>query len=115
MGHPLTLFSGRKSLVWFVVALFVMLVGPGRSRPTAAACGGSPVIATDKPDYGPTETVVISGTGFNCGELLSVLVTAPDGSTRSGDGTGVAGSDKVVADHNGSVNRDRDLHSHRRE
>ena len=64
MGNPLTLFSGRNSLVWFVVALFVMLVGPGRSRPTEAACGGSPVIATDKSDYGPTETVVISGTRF---------------------------------------------------
>ena len=41
MGKPQTLISGRKSLVWFVVALFVMLVGPGRSGPTAAACGGS--------------------------------------------------------------------------
>ena len=94
--------AGRKSLVWLVVALFVMLVGPGRSRPTAAACGGSPVIATDKPDYGPTEIVVISGAGFNCGELLSVLVTAPDGSTRSGDGTGAAGPDSVVIDDDGA-------------
>ena len=89
-------------MVWFVVALFVMLVGPGNSRPTAAACGGSPMIATDKPDYGPTEIVVISGAGFNCGELLSVLVTAPDGSTRSGDGTGAAGPDSVVIDDDGA-------------
>jgi hypothetical protein len=98
-GTPLTLSSGRNRLVWFVVALFVVLLGPGN---TEAACGGSPVIATDKPDYGPTETVVISGTGFNCGESLSILVTAPDGSTRSGDGTGAAGPDDVVADDNGS-------------
>ena len=103
MGNPLTLFSGRNSLVWFVVALFVMLVGLGRSRPTEAACGGSPVIATDKSDYGPTETVVISGTGFNCRESLSVLVTAPDGSTRSGDATGAAGPDNVVTDDNGAL------------
>jgi alpha-tubulin suppressor-like RCC1 family protein len=96
---PLTLSSGRNRLVWFVVALFVVLLGPGD---TEAACGGSSVLATDKPDYGPTETVAISGIGFNCGELLSVLVTAPDGSTRSGDGTGTAGPDSVVTDDNGS-------------
>ena len=103
MGTPITLFSGRKRLVWFIVVLFVVLFGPGSSRPTEAACGGSPVIATNKPDYSPTEIVVISGTGFNCQESLSVLVTAPDGSTRSGDGTGAAGPDSVVIDDNGCV------------
>ena len=44
---------------------------------------------------------MISGTGFNCGEALSVLVTAPDGSTRSGEGTGAPGPDRVVSDDNG--------------
>ena len=45
---------------------------------------------------------MISGTGFNCGEAFSVLVTAPDGSTRSGDGTGADGPDTVVTDDNGA-------------
>ena len=33
---------------------------------------------------------------------VTVLVTAPDGSTRSADGTGVSGPDVVVTDENGS-------------
>src|SRR6187549_708076 len=84
-------FSNRDQAAWFVVLLFGLLFGVGSSSPTEAACGVSPVITTDKPDYGPTETVVISGSGFNCGEELSVLVTAPDGTSKSGDGTGAAG------------------------
>ena len=60
------------------------------------------MVLTDKPDYGPTETVVISSSGFNCGEELSVLVTAPDGTSKSGDGTGAAGPDSVVTDDDGS-------------
>ena len=103
MGKVEALFSATHGLAWFVVCLFGALFGFGSSGPAAAVCGGSPVLATDKPDYGPTETVVISGTGFNCGEAVSVLVTAPDGSTRSADGTGADGPDIVVTDDNGAL------------
>ena len=99
MGKPTRLFSGRNRLVWLVVVLFAVPFG---SSSTEAACGESPAITTDKLDYSPIETVVISGTGFNCGEVLSVLITAPDGSTMSGDGTGAAGPDSVAADDNGA-------------
>jgi hypothetical protein len=64
--------------------------------------GESPSVTTDKPDYGPTETATISGSGFGVGEAVSVLVTAPDGSTRSGDGTGSGGPDSVITDANGA-------------
>ena len=95
-------FSNRDRAIWFVVFLIGLAFVLGSRNPAHAACGGSPVIVTDKPDYAPTETVAISGTGFNCGEAFSVLVTAPDGSTRSGDGTGAAGPDTVVTDDNGT-------------
>jgi hypothetical protein len=95
-------FSNRYHHVWFGVLLLGLLFGVGSSGPAEAACGGSPVVVTDKPDSGPTETVVISGTGFNCGEAISVLVTAPDGTTRSDDGTGAAGPDTVVTDDGGA-------------
>lgn len=48
---------------------------------------GTPSITTDKSEYGPGETVVITGTGFACGVTLTVNVTAPDGSVTSGGTT----------------------------
>lgn len=84
-------------LLVFLVAIFVLAHVPAAE----AVCGGTPAVTTDKPDYGPTETVTISGTDLGCGEVLSVLVTAPDGSTRSGDGTASAGPDSVIVDENG--------------
>ena len=81
-----------------------MLFSFASVSPAAAACtsSGSPVVTTDKIDYGAFETATISGSGFDCGEVLSVLVTAPDGSTLSGDGMGSAGPDSVTTDENGA-------------
>ena len=59
-------FSNRDRAIWFVVFLIGLAFVLGSRNPAHAACGGSPVIVTDKPDYAPTETVAISGTGFNC-------------------------------------------------
>lgn len=63
---------------------------------------GSPAVSTDEEDYPPYSTATISGSGFGCNEVLSVLVTAPDGSTRSGNGLGTSGPDLVTTDGNGS-------------
>jgi len=68
----------------------------------AAPCGGSAAVTTNKADYGPFETALISGSGFDCGQLLSVLITAPDGTTRSGTRTGSPGPDSVTTDGNGA-------------
>src|SRR5450432_1814751 len=71
--------------------------------PVAAQCGaGSPAVRTDKQDYGNHDTALISGSGFGCGQVLSVLVTAPMGSTFSGNGAGSAGPDSVTTDGNGA-------------
>ena len=84
------------------IGFFTLLFCVAGTRPAAAACGGPPGVATDKGDYGSTETVAISGSGFDCGLPLSVLVTAPDGSTFAADGTGAAGPDFVITDDNGA-------------
>ena len=48
----------------FVTGVFGTVLFMGAVRPDAAACGGAPSVSTDKPDYGPTETVMIAGSGF---------------------------------------------------
>lgn len=67
-----------------------------------AIAASTPTVSTDKADYGGLDTVQISGSGFDADASLSVLVTAPDGTTRSGDGTGSAGPDAVTADGSGA-------------
>ncbi len=89
---------GKGSLIAVLATLFCF----AHTSPAAADCGGTPAVATDKADYGPQETVTISGSGFDCGNGLSVLVTAPDGTTLSGDGVGSAGPDAVITDANGA-------------
>jgi VCBS repeat-containing protein len=75
-----------------------------------AACGGTPTVVTDKEDYGSLETVQISGSGFDCGTALYVKVIAPDGTTRSGDGSGANGPDVVTSDSNGEFTLNYSLH-----
>ena len=67
----------------------------------ACSTTGSPTVSTDRTDYGALETAIISGSGFDCGETLSVRVTAPNGAVLSGDGAGTPGPDTVVTDGNG--------------
>ncbi len=94
----------NKARIMSVLVILAMLFSFANVSPAAAACAssGSPTVTTDKSVYGPFETVTISGSGFGCGEVLSVLVTAPDGSTLSGGGTGSAGPDSVTTDENGA-------------
>ena len=47
----------------------------------------SPRVWTDKADYAPGDTVVISGSGFAANVDLLVRVTRPDGSVIKGDGS----------------------------
>ncbi len=62
---------------------------------------GSPNVSTDKEDYDPGETVIISGSGYPCGVELTVKVTRPDGTVVVGDGSFAPGSDTVTTDSNG--------------
>lgn len=60
-----------------------------------------PQVSTDKSDYAPTETVLISGQNFLQGVTLSIKVTWPDGVVRNSAGD-VGQTDSVVTDENGS-------------
>src|SRR5262245_57789718 len=88
----------RPARRWSFLSVAILYAAIANVTPLAGACGGSPAVTTDKPDYGKLETAQISGSGFECGQALSVLVTAPDGTTRSGSGTGSLGPDTVITD-----------------
>jgi len=51
------------------------------------------VVTTDKTDYSPEETVLISGSGFNPNTQITVSVTRPDSNTES---------ENVMSDSNGA-------------
>lgn len=38
---------------------------------------GKPTVKTDKPDYGPGDTVYITGTGYACGSTVTVKIVPP--------------------------------------
>jgi len=69
---------------------------PAMAEPTG------PSVSTDKLDYAPEETVVVSGSGFDVNSDLLVKVIRPDGSVVKGDGSFTPGSDTVTADSTGS-------------
>ncbi|HEY4695667.1 MAG TPA: SpaA isopeptide-forming pilin-related protein [Candidatus Hydromicrobium sp.] len=62
----------------------------------------NPVLSTDKADYAPEETVIITGTGFLPNAVYTIVVTRPDGSVVIGDGSFVPGSDSVLSDASGN-------------
>ena len=85
-----------------VLVALAMIFSFANFSSEASACGGTPTVVTDASDYDPFATAIISGTGFGCGEVLSVKVTAPDGWVLSGNGTGSAGPDFVTTDATGT-------------
>src|SRR3990172_1239546 len=70
--------------------LAALLLSPGVSH-------AAPAVTTDKADYAPGEIVIITGSGFNKGDVLDVVVTRPDASIVKGDGTFSSGWDTVTA------------------
>ena len=67
----------RRTTKWIwkasLLAVVVLALAVGGMRTAAAAPG----LSTDKADYQPGDTVVITGTGFNAGASLTVRVTWP--------------------------------------
>jgi hypothetical protein len=62
----------------------------------------NPALSTDKEDYRPEETVIITGTGFAPNAIYTIAVTRPDGSVVIGDGSFTPGSDTVLTDASGN-------------
>jgi protocatechuate 3,4-dioxygenase beta subunit len=61
----------------------------------------APTISSDKADYGPEETAIISGQGFNSDKLVDILIVRPDDSIIKGDGTFTEGFDSLTIDSDG--------------
>ncbi len=84
---PTRVLPGFVALIALgVIAAYI--AGPGFLLPTDASCGpvdGGPGIATDKEDYQPNETVIVTGCSLGAfeGQTLTVRITRPDGVTTS--------------------------------
>ena len=77
------------------------IIEPPQEQPTGNVVL-KPIISTDKEDYSPEETVIITGTGFAQNAIYTIVVTRPDGSVVIGDGSFTPGSDKVITDASGN-------------
>ncbi|UCH87013.1 MAG: thrombospondin type 3 repeat-containing protein, partial [Dehalococcoidia bacterium] len=83
------------------ILLLAVLIGVGTACMSVLAQGGGPQVTTDKQDYSPYETAIITGTGFEAYALLDIPVTQPDGTIVKGDGSEEPGWDTVEADEFG--------------
>jgi len=64
---------------------------------TTTFINDAPVLSTDKVDYDPEDTVMVTGSNFEPGSY-DIIITRPDGSIITGDGTFTAGFDTVTTD-----------------
>jgi len=62
-----------------------------------------PTIATDKEDYKPGETVMVTGQGYEADKELEIRIIRPDGSVVKGDGSFEEGSDVIITDKGGNI------------
>jgi hypothetical protein len=63
----------------------------------------SPALSTDKEDYQPEETVIITGTGFAPNAIYDIKVTRPDGSIVPGDASFIPNCwDTILTDASGN-------------
>ena len=78
------------------ITLIAMLVGI-----TVFAEGG-PTLATDKDDYLPSETVIITGTNFAPNTEYDLPVIRPNYTIVKGDGSFISGWELVTSDASGN-------------
>jgi len=78
-----------------LVGLAMLLAG---FQPAAAE---TPVVTTDKADYAPGETVIVSGSNFAATTDYAIPVIRPDGFIVKGDGSFEDGWDTVTTDADG--------------
>ena len=90
----------RMKKLLFVLVALVMALGIAMSAQSDMV----PIVSTDKADYSPGESVIITGSGFDANIELMVRVTRPDNSVITGDGSGTPGSDIVTTDSVGNFN-----------
>ncbi|MBI5148799.1 hypothetical protein HZA33_03905 [Candidatus Pacearchaeota archaeon] len=64
-----------KSYLWIVLISISLLI---LSTFFVLSLSAGPIILTDKADYSPGETVLISGSGFNANSEITISVTRPD-------------------------------------
>src|SRR5215204_2820349 len=84
-----TMLRSKVTLLFIVVAALVAI-------PAMAFALGSPTIQSDKADYSPGELVTLSGSGWQAGESVHIVVNDDEGQTWSHTAD-------VTADGSGSI------------
>lgn len=101
------IFNDKKALAkysLFILGIFMIFAVMLYASGFVVSGDSSPTVTTDKEDYAPEETVLISGEGFVPNSTLLVKVTRGDDSVVSGDGLFEAWPkdyDYVTADSSG--------------
>ena len=87
-----------RALGFAALAVTALIVAALAVTNTNAA----PTVTTDKADYHPSDTVIITGGGFAPNTFYDVPVVRPDGSVVKGDGTLTLGWDSVFTNGSGA-------------
>jgi hypothetical protein len=87
-----------RSLIWSaaLIALLTLVVGIGTGWAADLGSGSTPTISSDKGDYAPGDSVVLTGGGWQAGEPVQIDVEDSAGKTWSHEVT-------VTADEGGSI------------
>src|SRR5687767_11633202 len=93
-------------IVLFALGQYVIPGTAGaEDAPLGSACAqtGNEAVATDKEDYKPSETVIVTGTGYAPECDVVVKITRPNGTVVVGDGSFAPGSDTVATSAAGDL------------
>ena len=91
----------KKISATFVAIIMMLTVFSAMTLTVTSEDAFEPFIWTDKDDYSPDETVVISGSGLIGDTLYDIPVIRPDGTIATGDGTFTHGWDTFETDTDG--------------
>ncbi|MCH8025927.1 MAG: hypothetical protein IH866_03950, partial [Chloroflexi bacterium] len=86
---------------WQLLLALAAVVALAVFAATQIFAGGSTVILSDRRQYDPGETVVLTGLNFAASSWFDVVVERPDGSIVIGDGSETPGWDTVPSDVDG--------------
>ena len=85
-----------------ILVISITMITYSITKANADGIVPAPVIQTDKTDYSPSETVIITGSNFVPVQLYAIPVIRPDGTIVTGDGSFTQGWDNITADENGA-------------
>ena len=90
------LMRGKLSLLFLTIAVLLAIPAIAFAQDSTGSTSPAPTIQSDKEDYPPADTVILTGSGWQPGETVNINVNDDETQTwnRNVD---------VIADENGNV------------